>query len=211
MRHTPVNQTFVEFEIGDAIAQQAADAITLLEHRDRMSGPRQLLCRGQAGRPGANHGNFLSALMTRRLRCNPAVLACLVDDGALDGLDANRVLLDVQRTGSLAGCRADAAGEFGKIIGRMQYVDGFLPLSAIDQIVPVGDDIVDWTTVVAKRNPAIHAARTLHLGLRVIQMRHKLVVMHYPRRRFLVGLDDSLKFLESGWHAHLSNLFLCDF
>ena len=117
LRHTPVNQAFVEFEIGDAVTQQAADAITLLEHRDRVSGPCQLLCRSQAGRPGANHGNFLSCLMTRRLRCNPAVLARFVDDGALDGLDANRVLLDVQRTGSFAGCRADATGEFGKIIG----------------------------------------------------------------------------------------------
>ena len=93
----------------------------------------------------------------------------------------------------------------------MQYVDGFLPLPAIDQIVPVGNDVVDRATVVTKRNPAIHATRTLHLGLRVIQMRHKLVVMHYPRRRFLVSLGDPLKFLESGWHAHLSNLFLCDF
>src|ERR1700692_4862895 len=44
----------------------------------------------------------------------------------------------------------------------MKDADGILPAVAIDEIVPVRDDVVDRAARVAKRNAAIHAARALH-------------------------------------------------
>ena len=47
----------LELEVGDAVAQQAADAVGALEDRDPMAGPVELVGGGQAGRPGADDGH----------------------------------------------------------------------------------------------------------------------------------------------------------
>jgi hypothetical protein len=47
-------------------------------------------------------------------------------------------------------------------------------LFAIDQVVPVRNDVVDRATVVAERNTTIHAAGTLLLGFVNGQGRHEL-------------------------------------
>jgi len=47
----------------------------------------------------------------------------------------------------------------------MQVLRGFLPVSAIDQIVPVGDLVVHRAAGVAVRHAAIHAARRLRAAV----------------------------------------------
>src|SRR6185312_13119065 len=42
-----------------------------------------------------------------------------------------------------------------------KHADGFLPASVIHEIIPVGNDVVDWASGVAERDAAIHAARAL--------------------------------------------------
>ena len=103
-------------EVGDAVAQQAADAVALFEQRHGMAGARQLLRAGQAGRARAHHRDLLAGLARRHLRRDPALGPALVDDGVLDGLDADRVAVDVQGTGGFARRRADAAGELRKLL-----------------------------------------------------------------------------------------------
>ncbi len=51
-------------------------------------------------------------------------------------------------------------------------------------------------------NAAIHAARTLDLGLLVRQMRNELAVVLHPRLRLLIALGNALEFEESGGLAH---------
>src|SRR5690606_38451156 len=113
----------------------------LLEHGDGMAGACQLLCSGQAGRAGTDDGDLLAGLVAGRLRHHPAVFTGLVDDGALDGLDADRLARDVQRTRGFTRRRADAAGEFGELVGRVQDIDGLAPVAPIDQIIPVRNDV----------------------------------------------------------------------
>ncbi len=43
----------------------------------------------------------------------------------------------------------------------MQLADGIFPASAINEIVPVRDEIADGTARLAERNSAVHAASTL--------------------------------------------------
>ena len=52
-------------------------------------------------------------------------------------------------------------GEFREVVGRVQLPDRFFPASAIHQIVPIGNEIVDGTSGLAERHAAIHAARAL--------------------------------------------------
>jgi hypothetical protein len=74
-----------------------------------------------------------------------------------------------------AGCRTDAAGEVGKIVGRMQDFQRLLPVTAVNQIVPVRNDVVDRTAVVAERNTAVHTTCALNLGILVGQCKHELL------------------------------------
>jgi hypothetical protein len=97
-----------------------------------------------------------------------------------------RVVIDVERAGSLAGRGADAAGELRKIIGRVQVARGLFPVALIDQIVEVGDLVVDRAAgrarchragAVAIGNAAIHAARGLVARILLAQGNDEFVVM----------------------------------
>ena len=57
--------------------------------------------------------------------------------------------------------RTDASGELREVVGGVQTADRFLPAAAIDQIVPVGNDVGERAAGVAERHAAIHAARAL--------------------------------------------------
>src|SRR5690606_39009770 len=99
----------------------------------------------------------------------PAMLPGAVDDGVLDALDTHRVVVDVEHAGCFAGRGADAAGELGEVVGRVEHGKGTLPVALVDQIVEVRNDVVDRAATAAKRRAAVHAARGLHGGLCVAQ------------------------------------------
>src|SRR5690606_29040685 len=84
-----------------------------------------------------------------------------VDDGAFDRLDGYGAVDDVKRAGRLARRRADAAGELGEVVGRLEIGEGALPVAVIDEVVPVGDLVVDRAAGVTIGNAAVHAARRL--------------------------------------------------
>src|SRR5246127_4522998 len=108
-----------------------------------MAGARELLRAGEARGTRADDGDLLAGLDRGRLRPDPTILPGAVDDRAFDGLDGNRVVVDVERARGLAGRGADAAGEFREIVGRMQVARGLFPIALIDQVVEVGDLVVD--------------------------------------------------------------------
>src|SRR5436190_5072682 len=126
-----------------------------------MAGARQLLRAGKPRRSGANNRGALAGLLRRHNRFDPPLAPPAVDDRAFDRLDRDRVVVDVERAGRLTRRRADPPGEFGEIVGRMQCLQRGLPLVAIDEVVPVRDQVVDWAAFVTERNTAIHAARRL--------------------------------------------------
>src|SRR5262249_46646413 len=142
-----------------------------------VTGARQLLRRRQARRPGTDDRNLLAGLLLGRLGRNPALGKGLVGDAAFDGLDRHRLVVDVERAGGLTWRRTDAAGNLGKIVGRMQIARRRPPLLAVDQIVPVRDLIVYGTAVVTVGNAAVHAARCLHPGVRLRQRQDEFAPM----------------------------------
>src|SRR6185369_11006399 len=80
-----------------------------------------------------------------------------------DVLDGDGVVVDVEDAGLLAGSGADAAGELGEAVGRVQALDRLAPAAAVHEVVPVGDDVPERAALVTEGDAAIHAARALAL------------------------------------------------
>src|SRR5258708_3442387 len=117
---TAIDQVLFHLEIGNAVAQQAANAVGLLEYRDVVTGARKLLGGGETGGTGPDHCNALPAALLWRLGFDPAFAERMIDDAFLDLLDGHGWFVDAEHAGGFAGRGADAPGELRKIVGRVK-------------------------------------------------------------------------------------------
>jgi hypothetical protein len=168
----------------------------------------QLLRGGEPGRAGADHGDGAAGLEARRARDDPALVERAVDDRDLDLLDRDRVALaDLQHAGGLAGRGAELAGELGEVVGRVQLVDRLAPAVAVDEVVPVRDQVAERAAVVAERHAALHAARALLLELRHRRRDHELAEVLDPLLRVALRAQDPLDAQEGAELAHQAATF----
>ena len=130
-----------------------------------MSGAGELLSGRQTRGSGADHGNRLAGLNRRSLGYHPALLEGVVDDGDLDLLDGDGVLVDTQDTCAFARRRAKATGELGEVVGGVKAIDGCPPLVAVDQVVPVGNQVAQRAAVVAEGDATVHTTTGLNLQI----------------------------------------------
>ena len=105
----------------------------------------------------------LAGLHVGHLRDDPALVEGVVDELDLDLLDGHRVLVDAEDARRLTRCRAQPPGELREVVGGVQALDAVPPAVPVHQVVPLGDQGPQRTTVVAERDTAIHAARSLDL------------------------------------------------
>ena len=82
-----IDDVLLQLEVGNAVAQQAADAVVLLIDGDGVAGAAQLLRGRQSGGSAADDGDALAGVVLGRLGMNPAFVPGALDDGALDQLD----------------------------------------------------------------------------------------------------------------------------
>jgi hypothetical protein len=94
-----------------------------------------------------------------------------------DLLDGDRIFVDAQYASRLAGRGANPAGELWEVIRGVQPLQRFLPLIAIYEVVPVGDDVPQRAPRVAERYAAIHATGALRAQLFIGQDREELTKM----------------------------------
>ncbi len=153
-----VDVSLLELELGDAVAQQPAEAVVLLEHDHGVAGAGELLGGGEARRSGADDRDGATGVPGRGDRAHPALLEGAVDDRDLDVLDRHRRLVDAQHAAGLAGGGAGAAGELGEVVGRVEALGGLLPVVAVDQVVPLRDQVAQRAALVAEGDAAVHAA-----------------------------------------------------
>ena len=152
--------------------------------------------------PGADHGDALAGLHRRELRRDPALLKAAVGDRRLDRLDRHRLLDQVQRAGRLAGRRADAAGDLRKIVGGVEVLQRAAPVAAVDEVVPVGDLVVDRAAGVTERDAAIHAAGGLLLRRLLAERDHELAEMAHAIARRLVAPVAAVDLQEARYLTH---------
>ena len=157
----PIDVALLHLELGDAVAQQAADAIGPLEHDHLVAGAGELLGGGEPGGPAADHGDALAGAQRRHVGNDPTLVPGAVDDLDLDLLDRHRVLVDPEHASRLARGRTEPAGELGEVVRGVETLDRVLPVVAVDEVVPVGDQVAERAPVVAERDAAIHAAARL--------------------------------------------------
>ena len=163
----PVNDPFFHLEVGNAIAQQSPDTVRLLEDCHTMPLASQLLSSGEACRSRADDRHGLTGSHGRQNGLHPAFVKPLVDDVPLDDPDRHRVTVNPQDAGRLAGGRTEASSKFREIVRRMQRLQRILPSSAMNQIVPFGDEVHHRTAIMAlaEGHPAVHTARALGFEL----------------------------------------------
>src|SRR5262249_9952962 len=176
--------------------------VVALEEGDDVARARQLLRAGHARGSGADDGHLLPRTPGRDLRLDPALAPGMVDDVLLDVLDGDRVVVDVEDAGFLAGRGTAAAGELGEVVGRVQTVDRLAPAAAVHEVVPVGDDVPERAALVAEGDATVHAARALALqhifGRALLEL---APVLEAVRDGFLVNLL-ALVLEEAGDFAH---------
>src|SRR6185436_9050154 len=90
--------------------------------------------------------------------------------------------------------------------GRMQHIDGRLPVLPVNQVVPVRNDVVDRAACHAERDAAVHATRALDTRLLVREMQDELAVVLDAFALVLGGFRQPLVFHEAGDLSHSSPL-----
>jgi hypothetical protein len=191
-----------QLEIRNPVHQQAADAVGALVERHVMASACELLRAGETGRTRSDHRDPLTSFARGRQWRDPSFGPGVVDDVLFDQLDRDRVVVDVEDAGFFARRRTYAAGEFGKVVGRMQAVDRLLPAPAIDQVVPVRDDVAERAALVAEGDAAIHASRPLRAQLVLGHLEIVLAPILQPLGDRAPCRCLALDLHESGYLAH---------
>ena len=201
----------VELHVGDAVHEETARTVGALEDGDTVAGEVELRGGGETGGAGADDGDLLAGADLRGRRHDPALIPAAIGDRALDVLDRDGRGVDAEHARALAGGGTDAAGELREIVRLVQAAEGLLPLVAVDEVVPLRDEVVDGTTRghaadefarVAEGHAAIHAARTLLAELLHLHVLVKLLVVAHALERRTVDGEFAQVFDEAGWFAH---------
>ena len=163
----PIEEFLFELELRNSVPEESADAIGALEHRHPVPGAVHLIGGSQTCRSGAHHGHTPPGSALRRPGFHPAFIERAVDDRHLDRLDRHGIVVDAEHAGAFARRRTQSSRELREVVRRVEPVDGGLPAIAVDEIVPVGNQVAQWTPLVAERDAAVHAARRLILEARL--------------------------------------------
>jgi hypothetical protein len=178
------DEFFVELHVGDAVHEEAAEAVGAFEDGDEVAGVVGLGGGAEAGGAGADDGDFFAGAKGGGVGLDPAFGPAFVGDGAFDVFDGDGRGVDAEDAGAFAGSGADAAGEVGEVIGFMEAFEGFAPEAAVNEVVPFGDEVVDGTAGghaaeeeagVAEGNAAVHAAGALLAEFGFVEVQVELV------------------------------------
>src|SRR5262249_17458028 len=119
-----------------------------------------LRCRQSCG-TGAYNCDFLAGAQLRGLRTNQSFLPATLDNAFFNLLDRDRRLVNAEHACRLTRRGTDAAGELWEVVGRVKLPQSLFPASVVNQIIPVGNEVIDRASGVAEGYAAIHAARAL--------------------------------------------------
>jgi hypothetical protein len=126
--YTALNHVLVELHVGDTVHEQTTDTVGTLVNGDLVTRLVELVGGSETCRTGTNDSNSLAGAILGWGGDHPAHLETTVDNGTLDGLDADGILIDAKDTSALARSGADTTSKFGEVVGHEQTVESVLPL-----------------------------------------------------------------------------------
>ena len=182
---TALNDLLVELHIGDAVHQQATNAIRSFQHLDAVARFVELIGSCQARRSGTDDHHFLACPAGGWFWLDPSFGKATVNNGVFNVLDRDCGIGDPQDAGTFTGSRTGAAREFRKIVGFMKPVKGFLPATLVNQVVPFRNQVIDRTarSRLAKGDTAIHAASSLSFQVALLGWGKDFVIVFQPDQR----------------------------
>ena len=160
-REAALEPALLDLEFRNAVAQQSANPIGALENGDQMAGAIQLVGGGQPRRSRSDDGDALAGAGRRRMRDDPALVEGALDNRGLGGLDRHRCAVDGEDARAFARRRAQPAGEFREVVGRVQPIDRGAPAIPIHEVVPIRNQVAERAALMAERNAAVHASSRL--------------------------------------------------
>lgn len=134
-----------QLHIRNAVHQQSTDSIGPFEDGDFMPHAVQLSGRSQSGRSRSDDCDPFARSRLWWIRLDPALFKPVIDDRAFDILDRDGRVCDSQHARTFTRGGTNPTGEFGEIVRLMQTIECFVPMSAIDQIVPFWNQIIHGT------------------------------------------------------------------
>src|SRR5205814_408480 len=111
-------------------------------------------------------------------------------------------LLDLEDAGGLARSRAEPARELGEVVRPVELVDRLPKAVAVDEVVPVGDQVPERATARAERHAALHAARALVAELDERQRPDELAVVADALAGIALGCIPAPVFEKAAQLAH---------
>src|SRR5690554_1283342 len=157
----PLNNLLLELEPGNAIDQESAWAIVAVIDDDLIALRPKLFGSRQAGRTGADDTDRLRSLPRWADGSHPAAFPSRIGNVLLDRADRDCAvagLLDHAAALAEAVLRADAATDFGEVVGRLTGFVGFLKASFCSQQQPVRYVVVNRTMDLAEGDAALGTA-----------------------------------------------------
>jgi hypothetical protein len=165
-----LHQAFVELHVGDAVHEQAADAVGAFEDGDEMAGAVELGGGAEAGRAGADDGDLFAGA---HLGASGLIQPSSQPRSAM----AHSMFLMVTGGEMMPRTQEPSHGagqtrpvKVGEVVGFVQAIQSLMPEAAIDEVVPFRDEVVNGAAGghaaeenagVAERHAAIHAAGAL--------------------------------------------------
>ena len=163
--HAAVDEGFVQLEIGDTVAQEAAGILVTVEHGDSIAHLVQAVGGHQPGGAAANDA-YTQAVAPGLSGADVVLLEGVLGDGGLVlAVGGGFVLHEVQHAGFLAEGGADAPGELGEVVGGVEQAVGQLPVAAVEGVVPLRRAVAQGTGPMAEGHAAVHAARGLQAAV----------------------------------------------
>jgi hypothetical protein len=154
----PDDDRLIQFEVGDTIDQQPAKAIVAVVDVHAVALATQFLGRGQPARSGADDTYRGRPFTQWPQRSDPALLPRGFGDEFFDRADGDRAvgrLLDDAIALAETVLGANAAADFGHVVGRRGDLVGLFQATTRRQHQPVGDVVLQRTMDLAERDTAL--------------------------------------------------------
>ena len=151
-----------------------------------MSAAVELIGGGKSRGTRADDGDLFACSLFGRLRCCPALLIGCFDDIIFIGADGDRITVSAAGARLFTQSRTHARGELGEAVGHFQTVVRLLPRSETDEVVPLGDQVIQRTArhhaadrqaCLTERYAAVHTPLALMLTLRFTDRGVELVIV----------------------------------